>query len=46
MFGAAVRDGQTSEEVRGRLGIESISEVMRIDRLPWFGHVEREHEND
>ena len=28
-------------ELRDRLGIESISEVMCRGRLRWFGHVER-----
>ena len=28
-------------KLRRRLGIEGVVEVMRRDRLGWFGHVER-----
>ena len=34
-----------SEELRRRLGIECISDVMRRGRLSWFGHLERMNEN-
>ncbi len=46
LYNAAVRDGQTSEELRSRLGIESISEAMRTGRLCWFGSLETKDEND
>ena len=36
----------TSEELRSRLLVESISEVMRTGRLHWSGHVEKKNEND
>lgn len=41
MCGASLRDGMHSAELRDRLGIESIGEVLRRGRLRWFGHVER-----
>ena len=36
-----VRDKIPSVELRRRLGIEGVVEVMRRGRLRWFGHVER-----
>ncbi len=41
-----VRNGQSSKELRSRLRIENISEVMRRDGLRWFGHVERKDGDD
>ena len=46
MCGASLSDRRrgeriSNEECRDRLGIESISGVMRRGRLRWFGHVER-----
>ena len=41
MCGVKLGDGVSSEELRRRLGIRSIGEVMRMSRLGWFGHVER-----
>lgn len=46
MCNATVRDGQTSERLRGRLDIESISEAVRTGRLCLFKHAERKNEND
>ena len=31
----------TNEELRSRMGLECISEVIRRGRLRWYGHVER-----
>ena len=37
---------KSSEELRNRLGISNICDIMRQSRLRWFGHVERmENEN-
>ena len=33
-------------ELRERLGIEGVVEVMRRGRLRWFGHVERKEVDD
>ena len=35
-----VKDGTTSEELRCKVVIKSISEVNRAWRLCWFAHVE------
>lgn len=37
----SLRDGVSTDELRWRLDIERISEVVRWARLRWFGHVER-----
>ena len=34
------------QEVLSRLGIESVSDVVRRGRLRWFGHVERKEPDD
>ena len=39
--GVSLRDRLSSDELRARLGIKSILDVMRERRLRWFGHVER-----
>jgi len=31
---------------RGRLGIDSINTVLQRNKLRWYGHVLRKHEND
>ena len=36
----------TSEELRKRLSIEAVTEIVRRGRLRWFGHVERKADND
>lgn len=41
MCNATVRDGLTSEKLISRLGILSISKVMRTDKLFHFSHVEK-----
>ena len=46
MCGVTLRDIKSSEELRQRLGIESMTEVVRRGRLRWFGHVERKDDND
>ena len=33
------KDGRSSGELRDRLGILDITEVLRKNRLRWFGHV-------
>lgn len=40
MYGDTLRNGKTSKEIRNRLGIVSMSDVVHQSRLRWFGHVE------
>jgi hypothetical protein len=40
MYGETLRNGKTSKEIRNRLGIVSMSDVVHQSRLRWFGHVE------
>lgn len=46
MYNASVRDCQTSEELRLKLRIESISEAIRMCRLCWFDYMGRKAKND
>jgi hypothetical protein len=46
MCGVTLKNRIKSEELRNRLGIESVSEIVRRGRLRWFGHVERKPEVD
>lgn len=39
-------DRKTSEELRQRLGIVSVTDRVRQGRLRWFGHVERKDKGD
>src|SRR2546426_9698373 len=40
MYGVKLSDRKRSENLRSRLGIECVVEVVRRGRLHWFGHVE------
>jgi len=46
MCGVTLRDRKSSEELRKRLGIVSVSSMMSRRRLRWFGHIERKNAND
>ena len=46
MCGVTLRDKVPTVELRRRLGIEGVVEVMRRGRLRWFGHVERKARDD
>jgi hypothetical protein len=46
MCGVTLRDRVPMVELRRRLGIEGVMEVMRRGRLRWFGHVERKEVDD
>ncbi|HXJ94687.1 MAG TPA: reverse transcriptase domain-containing protein [Terriglobia bacterium] len=46
MCGVTLKARKSSEELRQRLGIESVTEVVRRGRLRWFGHVERKADDD
>ena len=45
MCGVTLRDRKSSEELRQRLGVESIRECIRKGRLRWFGHIERREDS-
>ena len=45
MCGVSLRERKTNVELRERLGIEKIGDVMR-SRLRWMGHVLRKKEDD
>ena len=40
MCAVTLRNGKTSEEIRNRLGIVSVSDLVHQGRLRWFGHIE------
>jgi hypothetical protein len=46
MCGVSLKNRISSEELNGRLGLESIDEVVRRGRLGWFGHLERKGRDD
>jgi hypothetical protein len=41
-----LRNGKTSEEIRYRLGMMSVSDLVNQGRLRWFGHVEHKYADD
>ena len=41
MTGVSLSERKSNEYVRSMLAIDDIAEVMRQNRLRWFGHVER-----
>ena len=45
MCGVTLNDKIRSKDLRGRLGIEGVVDVVRRARLRWFGHVELMEEN-
>ena len=46
MCGVTLKDRCKSEELRKRLDIEEVADVVRKSRLRWFGHLERKEEGD
>ena len=44
--GVTLRDRKSSKELRDRLGLEDIRNMLRRNRLRWFGHVERMNEEN
>ena len=46
MCGVTLKDRISSMELRRRLGVEGVLEVIKRSRLRWFGHVERKAEGD
>ena len=41
MCGVSLKDRKRSEDLYNLLGIQSVAETMRSDRLGWFGHLEQ-----
>ena len=41
-----LKDMKYCEELRQRLGIDSVSDELRRNRLGWFGQVERKNDDD
>ena len=46
MCGVSPRDGVLSAEPRERMGIESVSDDVKRNRLRWLGHVLRKDDDD
>ena len=46
MCGVTLKGGCKSEDLRKRLEIEDVADVVRKSRLGWFGHLERKDEGD
>src|SRR5664279_2814161 len=46
MCGVTLKDRNSSEELRERLGIVSVSDKVRQGRLRWFEHVEHKDTDD
>ena len=46
MCGVSLKDKVPTVELRRRLGVEGVVEVMKRGRLRWFGHVERKEVDD
>ena len=41
MCGVTLKQRLSNQDLSECMGIDSVSNVMRISRLRWFGHVER-----
>ena len=46
MCGVSLREKKTSAELRARMGLEPVGEVVRGNRLRWLGHVLRKDPDD
>ena len=46
MCGVKLSDRKANAELLSRLGIESVSAVIRCARLRWFGHVAHKERDD
>ena len=46
LCGVTLKDRCKSEELRKRLDIEDVADVIRKSRLRWYGHFERKDEGD
>ena len=41
MCNVSLKDGRSSDKLRDRLGISDITQMLRRNRVRWFGHVTR-----
>ena len=46
MYGIAMKDRRTNEELRLLVGVDPITTVLRSDRLRWYGYVMRKSDED
>jgi hypothetical protein len=46
MCGVTLRDRNNSDELKERLGVEGVVDIVRRSRLRWFGHVARNEKTD
>ena len=46
MCGVSLRDRVLNAELRERMGIESVSDTVKRDKLRWLGHVLRKDDDD
>ena len=46
MCGVTLKNRITSEELRNRLSIEAVTEIVRRGRFRWFEHVDRKADDD
>jgi len=46
MCGVSLQDRISAENMMMPLGVEEVLDVVRRGRLRWFGHVERNEEDD
>ena len=46
MYGISMKDRKTNEELSSRVGVESITTVIRSVRLRWYEHVMRKSDED
>jgi hypothetical protein len=46
MFGVILKNAKTSEEMRNRLGLVSVSDMVHQGRLGWFERVELKDADD
>ena len=45
MCGVSLKKHLSNEALRGRLGIDCVSDLVRRSRLRWFGHVVKERQS-
>ena len=45
MCGVTLNERMSNQVLRERLGIEAIEDVVRRNRLMWFGHLERKEDS-
>ena len=46
MCGVTLKDRKSTDELRQRLGIEDVGDIVRMGKLRWFEHVDRKDEED